>query len=74
MGNDHVCRTEGIGTVKLKLHDGVVRTLMEIRYIPDLKKNLISLGSLDSNGCKIVLESGMLKVTSGVLVLMKGKK
>ena len=52
MGNDHVCRTEGIGTVKLKLHDGVVRT----------------------NGCKIVFESGMVKVISSALVMMKENK
>ena len=74
IGNGHICRTEGIGTTKLKIHDGVIKTLMEVRYIPDLKKNLISLGSLDSNRCKIVLEGGMLKVTSDALVLMKDKR
>ncbi|GKB97749.1 transposable element [Tanacetum coccineum] len=27
-------------------HDGVVRTLTDVRHVPDLKKNLISLGAL----------------------------
>ena len=33
MGNNAVCNVEGIGTIKLKLHDGVVRTLSDVRYI-----------------------------------------
>ena len=43
-GNDQVCKTMGMGTVKLKMHDRVVHTLGEVRYAPKLKKNLISLG------------------------------
>ena len=56
------------------MHDGVVRTLREVRYVPDFKNNLISLGALDSSGHKIVIEGGVLKVLSGALVIMKGKK
>ena len=36
----------------MKMHDGVVRTFTNVRHISDLKKNLISLGVLDSQGCK----------------------
>ncbi|KAK2966782.1 hypothetical protein RJ640_022741 [Escallonia rubra] len=48
MGNDAVCKVMGICTIKIKFFDGIVKTLGDVRYIPDLKKNLISLGSLDS--------------------------
>ena len=41
------CKVIGIGAVRIKMHDRVVRTLTEVRHIPDLKKNLISLGILD---------------------------
>ena len=64
----------GMGTVKLKMHDGVVRTLGEVRYVPVLKKNLISSGALDTSGYKIMLEGGVLKVLSSALAMMKGKK
>ena len=40
----------------------------------DLKKNLISLGTLDSNGYKLSAEGGVLRVNKGSLVVMKGKK
>ncbi|KAM2496278.1 hypothetical protein ACFX1W_036168 [Malus domestica] len=50
MGDDNPCTTKGIGTVRLKLHDGMVKELTGVRYVPNLKKNLISLGTLESKG------------------------
>ena len=50
MGNDHPCRVEGIGSVKIQMFDGIVRTLTDVRYIPDMRKNLVSLGMLDTKG------------------------
>ncbi|XP_059663883.1 cysteine-rich repeat secretory protein 38-like [Cornus florida] len=32
----------GIGTVKIKTYNGLVRTLSDVRHVPDLKMNLIS--------------------------------
>ena len=74
MGNDHPCQAMGIGTVKLKMYDGVVRTLSEVQNVSDLKKNLISLDYLDSKSHNIMIEGGILKVLSGALVMRKGKK
>jgi len=42
--------------------------------VPDLKKNLISLGTLDSNSYKFSAEGGVLRVSKGSLVVMKGKE
>ncbi|KAH0652209.1 hypothetical protein KY289_029887 [Solanum tuberosum] len=72
MGNDAQCKVVRIGTVQIKTHDGVIRTLTNVRHIPDLKRNLISLGTLESLGCKYSAEGGVLKVSKGALVLMKG--
>lgn len=41
MGNNTACKTVGIGTKKIKLYDEILKTLAEVRHIPDLKKNLI---------------------------------
>ncbi|KAL5552341.1 hypothetical protein UlMin_002517 [Ulmus minor] len=43
MGNDEAYKVIGIGTVKLKMFDGQIRTLSNVRLIPDFKRNLISL-------------------------------
>jgi len=48
MGNNAQCNVTGIDTVKIKTHDGIVKTLSNVCHIPDLKRNLISLGTLES--------------------------
>ena len=74
MGNNAACKVVGKGTVRIKMYDGIVRTLTDVRHVPDLKKNLISLGTLDSQGCKFSGEGGVLKISKGALVLMKACK
>lgn len=56
------------------MHDGIVRTLRNVRCVPELKKNLISLGTLESFGCKYTGEGGVLEVSRGGLVVMKARK
>ena len=74
MGNNMAYKTVGVGTIQLRMHDGVVRTLSGVRHVPDLKKNLMSLGARDSLGCKFLGGGGVLKVSRGALVLMKGQQ
>ena len=65
MGNNMSYMVVGIGTVQIKMHDRVMRTLTDVRHIPDLKKNLISLGVLDSQGYKYSAQGGVLKFSKG---------
>ena len=71
MGNDAPCKVVGIGTVQIKMHDGVVRTITDIRHVQDLKRNLISLGTLNDSGCKYVGEGGVLRKSKRSLTVMK---
>lgn len=73
LGNNKACKVTGIGAIKLKLADGVTRILQEVRHVPELKRNLISLGMLDAHGYGYKAEGGVLKVTKGSLVVMKGR-
>ena len=43
MGNDAYCKIVGIGTFRIKMLGGVVRTLGDVKHVLDLKRNLISL-------------------------------
>ena len=72
MGNDNLCKIAGMGSIKLQNHDGSTRVLKEVRYVPKLKKNLISLGALESKDLAIKMRDGVLKVASGALVMLKG--
>nr|GEV15330.1 vinorine synthase-like [Tanacetum cinerariifolium] len=55
----------------LKMHDSVFRTIMGVRHVLDLKRNLISLSTLEANGCKYSGEGGVMKIFKGALVLIK---
>nr|TKR74783.1 hypothetical protein D5086_0000291950 [Populus alba] len=74
MGNDDVSKVKGIGTIHLKMHNGVVKTLTKVWYVPDLKKNLFSLGVLESSGYKIIMHGGILRAIRGVLVVLRGTR
>ncbi|KAH1122081.1 hypothetical protein J1N35_005241 [Gossypium stocksii] len=74
IGNDSSSKVIGIGTVKIRIHNGTIRTLSNVRYVPDLRKNLISLSNLDLKGCKINIESSGIKVSRGSLIFFKGKR
>ena len=74
MGNDATCTIIGMRTIKIKMSDGVVRTLEEVRHIPDMRKNFISLGTLDSKGYSYKSENVIMKVSKGAMVMMTGQK
>ena len=74
VGNNAVCKIIGVGNVRIKCHDQKVRTLTDVRHIPDLGKNLISLIVLDSIGCSFTGEGGALKICRGSLIVMRGYK
>jgi hypothetical protein len=52
MGNGIPCKTVGVDSIRIRMFDGIVRELMDVRYVPELKYNFISLGVLDSCGYK----------------------
>ena len=71
MGNGAHCKITGIGNIRIKMFDGVVGMLCDVRHVPEVKKNLISLGTLDSNGYGYKFKGGVIKVTKSAMVVMK---
>ena len=72
MGNNASCKLAGIRIVHIKMFDGVVCTIGDIRHVPDLKRNLISLNTLDAKGYNYTSKGGVLKISKGALIVMKG--
>ncbi|ONK57948.1 uncharacterized protein A4U43_C09F5950 [Asparagus officinalis] len=70
MENDHVCSIGGISTVRIMMHDGVTRELKEVRFVPQLK-NIISLGTLEAAGYRVILEDATVKVTKGSMLVIR---
>lgn len=74
LGNNKECNIQGRGNIKLRLTDGCEKTISDVRLVPELKRNLISVGMLDSNGFNVKIEGGTMKVNKGSLTVMKGLK
>jgi hypothetical protein len=74
MGNDISCKVVGIGSIQIKMFDGTVKILIDVRHVPALRKNLIYLGVLDTGGYKSIFQGGFMKVYKGILLVMKAKK
>ncbi|RVW71155.1 Retrovirus-related Pol polyprotein from transposon TNT 1-94 [Vitis vinifera] len=64
----------GLEDVRISLPNGSVWLLEKVRHIPDLRRNLISVGQLDDEGHAILFVGGTWKVTKGARVLARGKK
>jgi hypothetical protein len=73
MGNGVHCKITSIGNIRIKMFDDVVKTLCDVRHVPEVEKNLISLGTLDSNGYGYKSVSRVMKVTKGAMVVIKGQ-
>ena len=48
----------GMGDIRIFLPNGFVWLLEKIRHIPDLRRNLISVGQLDDEGHAILFVGG----------------
>ena len=62
------------GDVCIKTNSGIQWTLEDVRYIPGLKKNLISVGQLDSTGYATEFGKGSWKIVKGAMVVACGTK
>ena len=69
-----VFRLKLLGLAVLESGCGIVRELADVRYVVEIKSNLISLGVLDSCGYKYTGQGGAHTLSKGSLVVMKATK
>ncbi|WVZ16441.1 hypothetical protein V8G54_009423 [Vigna mungo] len=60
LGNNKACRVQGVGS--------------DVRYVPELKRNLISISAFDLGGYTTKVEDGVMRVCSGDSVVAKGRR
>ncbi|GJS37999.1 hypothetical protein Tco_0536381 [Tanacetum coccineum] len=71
-GDNRTCTIKGTGKVKIQLHDGSSFILEDVRYVPGLRRSLISLGTLEKEGYTVKMQMGRIKVIKGCRVMMTG--
>lgn len=72
VGNDEKMKVQGVGTVCLKLHDGTIKKALNVRYVPDASKNVLSLSVLASRGYRFVGRGRSCKVYKGRNLILQG--
>lgn len=50
MRTDQLGKIEDVGSIKIRMFDGVNCTLIHVMFISNMRKNLIFLGVLDLHG------------------------
>ena len=72
MGNHNAVKVHGKGSVELHFTSGKKITLINVFYVPEIRKNLVSVNLLCKSGLKIVLESDKCIVTKNGAFVGKG--
>ncbi|GJW62007.1 hypothetical protein Tco_0111342 [Tanacetum coccineum] len=68
------CRVQRTGKVQVQMRDGSSFMLDNVRYVPELRRNLISLGTLEKEGFTVKIQLDKIKVIKGSLVLLSGTR
>ncbi|GJW79770.1 hypothetical protein Tco_0143745, partial [Tanacetum coccineum] len=71
LGDGRECRIRG---VQVQMRDGSSFVLDNIRYVLELRRNLISLGTLEKDGFTVKMQSDKIKVIKGSLMVLSGTR
>lgn len=56
MGDDRALEVQGKGCIAIQMANGGRRMIHDVKYVPNLAYNLLSVGKLINNGYKLVFE------------------
>ncbi|GJV66827.1 zinc finger, CCHC-type containing protein [Tanacetum coccineum] len=74
LGDGRECRVRGTCKVQVQMRDGSSFVLDNVRYVLELRRNLISLGTLEKEGFTVKMQSGKIKVKKGSLMVLSGTR
>ena len=60
MGNSATSKVIGEGTIQFRSHDGCITTLQDVRHVPELRHNLISLEAIHEEGFNFSSEGDLV--------------
>eukprot|EP00253_Pinus_taeda_P004754 PITA_04754 len=62
LGDNMKYPMKGVGSVSLKLNQGNTIHLQDVLYVPDLKKNLVSISAMEDKGYKVTFNDGKVRI------------
>ena len=73
LGDNHTVESKGCGTVRLNTNGGSIKMLKNVRYVPNIRRNLISTGTLDKLGYTHQGGDGLVSFYSGDKLALRGR-
>ncbi|TYK10854.1 Retrovirus-related Pol polyprotein from transposon TNT 1-94 [Cucumis melo var. makuwa] len=68
LGDNSTYQVKEIGSIQIATHDGMIRKLTNARYFPELKRNLISLGTVVSGSATKALKQQKQQIVDHVVI------
>ena len=73
VGDDYAYKVVGIDTVHIRMFNGIELVLEDMKHVPKMKMNVISLSALEAKGCMFIDRDRCCEVMKGTLVYMKAR-
>ncbi|MCO5555218.1 hypothetical protein L7F22_008762 [Adiantum nelumboides] len=74
LGDSYSCDIVGIGDIAMVMANGVKFIIHNVRHVPALTRNLISVGRLDDLGYKVTFHQQSWRIAKSHLILAHGSK
>ena len=70
VGNDAKCPVKGTGTISFMKNDSVTKNLSDVLYVPDIKRNLLSVAAITDRDLKVQFDKSGAEIlnSDGVVV------
>lgn len=72
IGNKTSCKVDGFSTTYVKIFDGIIRTLGDVKFILNLKRSFISFNASNVKEYMYTCEGKGLRISKGNLAEMRG--
>jgi hypothetical protein len=60
LGTHAKCGVEGVGTVRFQLESGGSLEVVDVLYVPELRRNLLSVSALEDKGYAVLFQNGQV--------------
>ncbi|MCH82500.1 putative Ty-1 copia retrotransposon protein [Trifolium medium] len=74
LGDRKACKFQGMSSVHLMMFDNSEFLLHDVRYVPELKRNLLSISMHDNLGYETRIDHGIIEISLDAKIIGRGTK
>ena len=74
LGNGSSYGVARVDSIRLRMYDGSMQTLTDVHHVPNLCRSVVSVGYLEEKDFIFRSDLGMLNVSKGDRIMMRGRR